>query len=375
MVGTVEKYGASWRIRWDAGLKPNGKRNQRSRAGFRTKRDAETTLRSELQKVCTGGVADSRLTVGSYLDDWLKSRASLRPTTMSSYGTHIRLYFKPHLGGRPLTSLQPSHLDQMYAKIAIDKPDLSDTTVGRIHATLHNALREAVKRRLINHNPADQVELRSANTQERSIWTPQQLALFLATSASDRLGFAYRLLAMTGLRRGETLGLRWQDVDLDLGSLRVVQQLVDVNGRLHFGPPKTKKGARTLAVDTATTSALRQHRAAQNRERLAWGSAYKNNDLVFTREDGSPVRPSHLTRHMKVLAKRAGLPLLTPHGLRHTHASHALAAGVDLKTVSARLGHSTIALTANTYSHVMPAGDRAAAESVASLLAVSVEAP
>ena len=136
----------------------------------------------------------------------------------------------------------------MYAKIAIDKPDLTDTTVGRIHATLHNALREAVKRRLINHNPADQVELRSANTQERSIWTPQQLALFLATSASDRPGFAFRLLAMTGLRRGETLGLRWQDVDLDHGSLRVVQQLVDVNGRLHFGPPKTKKGARTLAV-------------------------------------------------------------------------------------------------------------------------------
>jgi len=138
MVGTVEKYGASWRIRWEAGFEPNSKRNQRSRAAFRTKRDAETTSRSELEKVRTGGVADSRLTVGSYLDDWLKSRASLRATTMSSYGTHIKLYFKPHLGGRPLTSLQPSHLDQMYAKIAIDKPDLSNTTVGRIQA-LHNA--------------------------------------------------------------------------------------------------------------------------------------------------------------------------------------------------------------------------------------------
>jgi len=108
MEGTVEKYGASWRIRWDAGLKPNGKRNQRSRAGFRTKRDAETTLRSELEKVRTGGVADSRLTVGSYLDDWLKSRASLRPTTMSSYGTHIKLYFKPHLVSCAGSSLEKS---------------------------------------------------------------------------------------------------------------------------------------------------------------------------------------------------------------------------------------------------------------------------
>ena len=229
-------------------------------------------LRIELEKVRTGGAADSKLTVGDYLDDWLKSRTSLRPTTKSSYAGHIKLYFKPHLGRIRLTSLRALDLDQMYARIPLEKSTLSDTTVRLIHATLRNALNHAVKRRLINYNPADQVELRPASTQERPIWTPPQLALSLADSVSDRLGFAYRLIAMTGLRRGEALGLRWQDVDLDAGTIRIAQQLVDVDGQLHFGPTKTKKSARTLAVDTGTSAAFRQHRTTQNRERLAWGS-------------------------------------------------------------------------------------------------------
>ncbi len=371
MKGTVEKYGSSWRIRYEAGLKPNGKRDQRSKAGFRTRREAEAALSEALEQVRKGVVADVRaLTVGDYLAGWLDGKRGLRPSTRRSYESHIRVYLVPTIGRIKLASLRADHLDVMYESIR--RGDLrkapSPATMRRLHATLRSALETAYRRRLIPLNPAGQVELESAPRKARGVWTPGELSAFLTYSAEDRLGAAYHLIATTGLRRGELCGLRWSDIDLDAGTLTVAQQHVEVGREIQVGAPKTKSGARVVALDAGTVAVLRAHKAAQAAERLAWGPGYTDLGLAFAREDGTPLRPEYVTKHFIKLSAEAGLPRIVLHGLRHTHATHALAAGVDLLVVSRRLGHSSLALTADTYTRVLPEVSRQAAELVAAMV-------
>lgn len=370
MRGTVERYGPTWRIRYEAGLKPDGRRQQRSRGGFATKKEAEEALRIALEQVRTGMAGrNEKQTVAEYLDSWLAGKHALRPSTQRAYESHIRTYLTPLIGQLRLTALRADHLDAMYDAIRAGKlrKAPSAATVRRIHATLHSALTTAYKRRLIAYNPAGQVELESAQHHVRDIWSPSQLDTFLDFSASDRLGPAYYLIAMTGLRRGELCGLRWSDLDLDAGTATIVQQHVEVGRTISVGDPKTKRGARSFPLDSATVAVLRSHKAAQAAERLAWGASYADHGLVFCKEDGAPLRPEYVTRHFLALSKKAGLPRIVLHGLRHTHASHALAAGVDVVLVSHRLGHSSTTLTRDTYQHVMPEQAREAAELVASL--------
>jgi len=170
------------------------------------------------------------------------------------------------------------------------------------------------------------------------------------------------------MRRGESVGLRWKDVDLDGACLSVNQQITDINGRSMVSTPKTKRGDRVVYLDGETVAMLRRQRDTQNLERTAWGPAWNEAGLVFTRQDGSPLRPEYVTRHFQALAQDAGLPVIRLHDLRHTNASLALEAGVDLKVVSQRLGHSQIAITADLYTHVNAGPGRAAAEKIARAL-------
>jgi integrase len=369
--GTVEKYGNSWRIRYEVGLKPNGKRDQRSKAGFKTKREAQEALSEALEQVRRGAVADVRgLTVGTYLTSWLDGKRKLRPSTRRAYESHIRVYLVPTIGHVRLSALRADHLDAMYETIrsgALRKAP-SAATIRRLHATLHSALATAYKRRLIAHNPAGQVELEAAPRNARAVWSPSDLATFLQHVAADRLGAAYHLVAATGLRRGELCGLRWYDVDLDGGALVIRQQHVEVGRDIVVGEPKTKAGARTVALDAGTVAVLKAHKAAQAAERLAWGARYTDGGLVFPKEDGTPLRPEYVTRHFLALSSAAGLPRIVLHGLRHTWATHALAAGVDMLVVSRHLGHSSLALTADTYTRVLPEVSREAAELVAAMV-------
>ncbi len=371
MKGTVEKYGSSWRIRYDVGLKPDGKRDQRSKAGFRTKREAQEALSEALEQARRGVVADVRgLTVAAYLTSWLDGKRKLRPSTRRAYESHVRVYLVPTIGHLRLSALRADHLDAMYETIrsgAIRKPP-SAATLRRLHATLHSALNTAYQRRLITHNPAGQVELETAPRNVRAVWTPTELATFLQHVRGDRLGAAYHLVASTGLRRGELCGLRWSDVDLDGACLRISRQHVEVGREIVVGAPKTRAGLRTVALDAGTVGVLRAHKAAQAAERLSWGTGYSDGGLVFAREDGSPIRPEYVTRHFLALSQEVGLPRIVLHGLRHTWATHALAAGVDMLVVSRHLGHSSLALTADTYTRVLPEVSKQAAELVAAMV-------
>lgn len=201
-----------------------------------------------------------------------------------------------------------------------------------------------------------------------SVWTADHLRTFLASTRDDRLHTLWLTMATTGVRRGEALGLRWGDIDLDASRASIRRSLTSAAGKLTFAEPKTAKSRRSIALDPATIAALRAHRMRQLQERLAWAGAYDDNDLVFAREDGSPLRPDSASRRFIELSKAAGVPRIRVHDLRHTYATLALAAGVHPKIVSERLGHSSVAFTLDVYSHVVPALEEEAASLVARLI-------
>jgi integrase len=201
------------------------------------------------------------------------------------------------------------------------------------------------------------------------VWSAAELRTFLTSVESDRLYALWLLVASTGLRRGEALGVRWSDLDLDDASLRVSQTLLDVGHKLTLGAPKTKAGERAIALDAGTVAALRAHRQRQGAEIMAFGRAqWPQHDLVFTREDGEPVHPAWFSRAFDQRVQRVGLPKIRLHDLRHTHATLALRAGVNVKIVSERLGHSKSAITLDTYQHVTPDMQREAAAKIAGVV-------
>jgi integrase len=359
----------SWQWVLEYGRDSSGRRLQTSKAGFATKAAAQSALQEMVRTLMTD-VNLTSVTVQGYLETWLASKHALKPTTMALYTEFTTNYLVPHLGRIRLIELRAHHLDRMYANITVGRRGrpLSPSTIRRIHGVLRSALNTAVKRRLIPYNPAEHIELAPENPKRPKPWTPEQSQAFLQHVAQDRLANLYHLMLVTGMRRGETVGLRWEDVDLDGECLFVIQQITDVNGRSMVSTPKTKRGQRLVPIDAETVAMLRRQRETQNLERVAWGPAWNEAGLIFTREDGRPLRPEYVTRHFQALAEEAGLPVIRLHDLRHTNASLALSAGVDLKVVSERLGHSQLAITADLYTHVNRGLGKAAAEQIARAL-------
>ena len=356
----------TWRYTLEYGRDSAGRRMQTGKAGFPTRAAAQQALQDVVRTLLVD-VGVHSVTVAEYLNTWLTGKHALKPKTVELYRTLADNYLVPHLGDIKLLELRAQHLDRMYAAITVGKSGrpLSPSTIRRVHGVLRSALTTAVKRRLIPYSPAEHIELAPENPRRPKPWTIADCQAFLAGSADDRLAALYELILATGLRRGEALGLRWEDLDLDGAALYVIQQIVEVRGQPVVGTPKTKHGARVVSLDTATVATLRRHRAVQELERRAWGPAWNEAGLVFTREDGRVLRPQYATKHFAALAGRLGLPVIRVHDLRHTHASVALAAGVDLKVVSERLGHSQISITADLYTHVSRGVSQAAADRIA----------
>jgi integrase len=361
----------SWAYLVDAGRDGQGKRQQVGKGGFPTKAAARAALDAALEAM-SSDVGIHSMTVGEYLDAWLAGKHSLKPKTVAGYRDAIDLYLRPGLGHIRLQDLRAHDLDRFYVSIQIGRRGrpLSPSTIRRIHAVLRSALNSAVKRRLLLHNPALHIELAPENPHRPEPWSVKECQTFLRVIAKDRLHTMYQLMIVTGLRRGEALGLRWSDVDLERAQLVVRQQLTEVRGRSVIGKPKTRRSQRSVALDAGTVAALVEHRARQQEELAAWNRPLAPDGLVFTKEDGRPVRPEYATRHFQALAREAKLREIRLHDLRHTSASLALAAGIEMKVVSDRLGHSTIGVTADLYTHVVPDVARRAADRMAAMLGV-----
>lgn len=352
--------------RWEGRISVDGR--QRSFYG-KTRVEVTRKIREAQRKVDRGlPLADERITLGNYLDQWLASSVSpsVRPATYSSYESHVRIHLKPALGKVPLAKLQPQHVQRLMN----DKLDagLSANTVLRIRATLRRALNQAIKWGTIDRNVATLVDPPKAEKYRVEAVTPEEATAIIDAVKDHRLGGLYILLLGTGLRLGEGLGLRWDDVDLEARTLTVRKALQKVDSEFKLVEPKSDQSRRTLILPDFVVSSLRQHRATQNRERLASGSEWSDWNLVFTTAAGRPLDDSNVHHAFRRLLDSAGLRSLRLHDLRHGCASLLLAKGVSPRVVMETLGHSQISLTMNTYAHVMPALQREAAEKMDEVL-------
>jgi integrase len=377
MRGSIRKRGSTYTYWLDLPPDPvTGKRRQKTKGGFRTKRECQAALNEAIMAMQTGTYVEaSKRTVRSFLlDEWLPDREppKLRATTYANYQTQIKTHVLPALGSVELQRLSPTQLNTFYRALLAggrrDGQGLAPKTVKNIHAIMHRALKDAVRWGYVVRNVADAVEPPKGHSPEMQVWTPEQLRIFLAHARTDRLYAAWLLVATTGMRRGELAGLRWADVDLDGGRVSPRRPRVVVNYTVEVSEPKTAKGRRSLALDAGTVAALRNHRRRQAEDRAVVGALWQDSGLVFTRPDGAPIHPDLISDWFERLAREAGLPKIRLHDVRHSYASAALAAGIPAKIVSERLGHATIAITMDTYSHVLPGLDEEAAETVARLI-------
>jgi integrase len=330
-------------------------------------------------------VNPSRLTLRRFLEDrWLPAvEQELRPSTYLSYERNLRKHVLPALGDVALQDLDPGLITALYRRLGNDgRKDhrtgspLSPRTVRYIHTTLRSALQTAYEWDLIARNPADRAKPpRPSSTGDRhtkiQTWSRSELATFLERSraAGDALHPLWLLLSMTGLRRGEALGLAWSAVDLPGARLSVRRSLVDVDkGQPAWSDPKTARGRRMVSLDPTTVEALMQLCSEQAELRHELGESYKTNDLVFAQEDGGPLHPDATSKIFRRLVRRHGLPPIRLHDLRHTWATLALELGVHPKVVQERLGHANVSITLDLYSHVSPAMESDAANRVAALV-------
>lgn len=319
----------------------------------------------------------SSQSLGDYLDDWLNlQRSQLQPSTLLSYRTNIECYLKPGLGHLRLKELTPAALSSFYAQLQVggrrrgrDRP-LSLRTVQYCHGVLHKALADAVRLEILPRNVAinatlPRIDLRDAGVKEIRCWTAEELRRFLEHTQGTTHHPLWVVAAATGLRRGELLGLRWDDVDLGQHVITVRRALSVVGTDVRLKQPKTSR-CRTLRMDAFTASVLRQRQRDQQRAEAVAGAWRNDCNLVFTAEDGRHLDPMRITHAFRVAVRSAPVPGVRLHDLRHTHATLLLQAGVPVKVVSERLGHAQISLTLDIYAHVLPAMDAEAADRFAS---------
>jgi integrase len=393
-------------VRWypivHLGLDPNtGKYRYEEREGYTTKAEAETALNRKLADLGTGEfVSPTRLTLRRYLsENWLPTtKTRVKVTTWRNYSAMSERYLIPILGGKKLAEITAADANTLYARLSSGdlpvqprrtRPEpqqvrtgtrkprprknrgLSKKTVANVHVLLRKVLKDAVDEGLIARNPIERAKPPRATKPEIEAWSTHQLNRFLAAVADDADYALWHLLAMTGMRRGEALALRWSDLDLGAATVSIRRNLVLIGPSMTgFDTPKNGK-ARVLDLDEDTCAVLKAHRKRVAAQRLAYGVGYRRLDLVFPREDGSERKPDSVSRRFgvlrdQVIESKAIDKRITLHGLRHTHASIALLLGVHVKVVSERLGHSDPAFTMRTYQHLMPSMQRDAAVAIAS---------
>lgn len=303
-------------------------------------------------------------TVGQYLISWLEAaKPTIRERTWVRYESYVRLHAIPVLGSVRITKLTAQQVQLLYAQKLTE--GLSTTSVHHLHAVLHRALKAALRLGLVQRNVLDMVEVPSIAHHEMTTLTEAQAQILLATSSGERLEALYVLALATGMRQGELLALRWHDVDLEAKTLQVRFSVHYTKGGYVFTEPKTKYSRRRIALSRIAVEALRRHRTRQLQERLALGETWEDLDLVFPNTVGKPLDAVNLVKYwFYPLLKRAGLPQIRFHDLRHTAATLLLARGINPKVVSEMLGHSHVAVTLGIYSHVLPHMQQQAADAM-----------
>jgi integrase len=363
-------------------LRPDGRWEGRytvHTAEGRKQKTVYSKTRKEVAEKLTGAMADrnkgllfdaAKLTVGEHLTRWLEDvvRPSASHRTYSTHAQQACDHIAPTLGRIKLKDLRKTHIDQLYRE-KLDS-GLSSSTVRRVHSVLHKALEEAVKGDFIPRNPAAHANKPKVKQEEVKPLDASQAFAFPKAAKGDRFEALYFLCLMCGLRQGEALALRWQDIDLDGGTLRVSWQLQRVRGGggLRFSEPKNAS-RRTVGLPQRAVSALKNHRKRQLEEKLAAGTLYRDDSLVFASAHGTPMDAQNVVnRYYKPLLKQAGLPPIRFHDLRHTCLSLLAQRGEPIRDLQALAGHATAAFTLQRYTHHYHASAHRTADTMIKIL-------
>jgi integrase len=361
----------SWEIKFDAGADPvTGKRKTRYVTVKGGKKAAQAELRRLLSAIDEGRLIEpSKTTLAQFLDRWESWAATqVARKTLERYCELLRHHVRPHLGSASIQKLRPVNFAELYGRLQQEKPagaGLAPRTVGHVHRLLHRIFGHAVKWGVIAINPVAAAEPPRVPRTEIDILEPGEIRTVLQALRGRPLHPIAVIALATGMRRGEIAALRWNDVDFESGRIRVERSIEQTNAGLAFKAPKTKAGRRSISIPPSIVAELRDHRRRQGELRLAFGMGKAGpDDLVFAREDGKPWPPDSMTTAWQKTVASLKLPRITLHALRHTHVSQLIASGLDVVTVSRRIGHSNPTVTLGVYSHLFGNTDEHAAEIV-----------
>lgn len=370
--GSIREMGkGTYRIAIYLGTDANGKRKYYYETiHVKNKKEAQAYLTQKLNELDKGILIEpANMTLSEYLDKWAETalKPRVRANTFESYMELVERYIKPNLGGYKLSKLTPLAIQKLYTDML--NKGLSPRTIKYTHTVLKNALKQAVKWQMLNNNPAENVELPKQKKQEMKTLTPEQAKVFLEHCTRNRWGVLFELLLVSGMRPGEALALKWEDIDWANNRIHIKRALARTKQGKRFEEPKTPQSRRTVVLPPEVMQHLREHRKRQLEEKLAAGEKYHDHGLVFATLTGEPLDERNLVnRYFKPLLKEAGLPDIRLYDLRHTCATLLLAAGVHPKVVADRLGHADITLTLGTYSHVLPSMQEAATKKLGEML-------
>ncbi|MEX2536369.1 MAG: site-specific integrase [Trueperaceae bacterium] len=353
-----------WAGEVTVGYGPSGEQKRKTVYG-KTQREALEKMSEVRGCVSAGTFSSDRTTVGAYLAHWLDyKKLEVKSRTQAYYSDYIRLYLEPELGRIELSKLTPLHIQEGMKSVA---EVVSTDAANKSRTVLRMALERAVRLGLLPRNPVDSVDKLKHEPREIKLWTPEQVHTFLCAAKGHRLFAAFFLALSTGMRHGEILGVRWQDVDGDVITIR--QSVITVRGaQFEISAPKTRKGIRRVVIDHDTKRILQEHETRQEAQRRHLGECWDDHGLVFTNELGGVIVPRNLDREWYALQRQAGLPRIRFHDLRHLHVSLLIRRGFDPRTVADRVGHTDPAFTLRQYSHMFEAQRREAAIPLKQLL-------
>jgi len=366
------KDGHAWQVVVEKGMEANGKRQRIYRNVRGTKTEAQKVLASLLTELDNGTyVEPDKITLSEYLRDWMQTyvEANLSPTTVDSYGINMEKHIIPHIGRILLQELKPMHLQKFY-KVMLEsgrsdgKGGLSAKSVRYIHRNIYEALEHAVRMQMISRNVAALVTLPKVKPYKAKVYTEDQLVVLMRAAQGTEMELLIALAVALGLRRGELLGLRWADIDFENKTLTVSNNLVQTMKGSVNKDPKSESSNRTIDLPESLIVLLKKHKKIQSENRLLLGSSYKTDGHVCCKADGSSYCPGYYSKKFKKFLKEKGLSHIRLHDLRHSNATLMLKYGVQPKVASSRLGHSSIAITLDLYSHVLSGMQKEVAEKI-----------
>lgn len=350
--------GAKWSFTIDIGRDENGKRKQKIKSGFNTKKEAERACAEMIVQIENGQYNEpTEMTMKDFFHYWLENhyKYKVAPSTYEPLTTRVQNKIIPLIGRIKLKELKPYHVEKFHNDLF--NQGLGEQSVATLHSIVSRALTYAVKQEMIIKNPCSIVGKPRIPNKDYTVWDIKDCHLFLSYTRENEpyQHIAYFLAIYTGMRRSELLGLTWNNVDFTKNKIYVNQTLYYKNKQdFTFAEPKTKKSKRAIAIDETIITELKAHRKRINQDRLLYGPDYKEHDLVCCNYEGLPLIPNDLGDHFRKMLTKVDVPKIRFHDLRHTHATILLRIGENPKVIQERLGHASIQITLDTYSHVLP---------------------